>query len=104
LAVSNAAPEEARGLAPAQAGANFVCDGVATQTCHFAVLRDTGARTDFALASGATHHLSEVATGVDHYMVTINFAPRKSVVVFAHAGARQTQRLVQTRDRVRPGH
>ncbi len=75
FAIANPAAAEQLSPIPAQAGADFVCHGVATQTCHFAVLSETGARTDFALASGQTHHLSGIAAGVDRYMVTINFAP-----------------------------
>jgi len=75
FAVSNPAAAEQPSPTPARVGADFICHGVATQTCHFAVLSETGARTDFALASGETHHLAGVATGVDRYMVTINFAP-----------------------------
>jgi hypothetical protein len=77
LALALTAVDAAPVLAQAsdQAGVDFVCHAFATQTCHFAVLRQTGARTDFALASGATRHVADIAAGVDRYMVTINFAP-----------------------------
>lgn len=62
---------------PAQclAGARFVCHGAMTQTCHFAVLRGQGARTDFTLRRGETKTLDDVAAGGDQYMVSVNFAP-----------------------------
>jgi hypothetical protein len=77
LALASTTAEAAPALSQAsdQAGVDFVCHAFPTQTCHFAVLRQTGARTDFALASGATQHVADIAAGVDRYMVTVNFVP-----------------------------
>jgi hypothetical protein len=76
FAVPAAAAEPSR--LSTQQGAEFVCHGVATQTCHFAIIPETGARTDFALTSGQTRRLSNIAVGVDRYMVSVNFPPPES--------------------------
>ncbi len=57
------------------AAARFVCRALPTQTCHFTVLRESGARTDFTLAHGQARTLDDATPGRDRYMVTINALP-----------------------------